>query len=408
VFGWAGLAMILAAALTYTSQTPFPGLAALLPCIGTAMIITSPSYVSRLLSLKPVVYIGKTSYSIYLWHWPLWVFSHSILVTVIGSVVIGSLSYELIETPIRSGRWLANNRRLVFCSLGAEALICLTGLSTYYRLAAAYPEVTIDVPTKKVLPDEPSGTRCPHLGVPDATADKVDFVLWGDSHAMVMLSLFDDMAKAKGLSGQAFTSAGIPPLLGTWCTHMQKPATQLQWNRRVVDWITGHKVRNIFIVGRWEVRAPMQIPDFEADNELLEPDFKSRMLQDDQSKEMSPADSRRVFQEGLTRTLTALAGRHVYFLMQLPVIDYDYKPISEKNYELQQYEINRILKLTRWPFLHVLGPGKWFQNGQSLTGDDGGSYYMNRDHVSSRGCRKLIAPVLAPVFEQIRLGKSER
>jgi hypothetical protein len=370
--------------------------------MGTATIILSPSYVSRLLSQKPVVYIGKTSYSIYLWHWPLWVYTHSALVTVIGSIVIGSLSYELIETPIRSRRSLANNRRLIFCCLGAEALICLAGLSTYWHLAAAYPEVTIDVPAKKVFADEPPGTRCPHLGVPGARPDKVDFVLWGDSHAMVMLSLFDEMAKSNGLSGQAFSSAGIPPLLGTWCTRLQKQDVQLQWNRRVVDWITGHEVLNIFIVGRWDIRAPRQLPEFNGDNELLEDDFKARMLQDNKSKEISAADSQRVLEEGLTRTLSALEGRRIYFLMQIPVIEHDHKPISEKTYELQQYEVTRVLKLRPWSHLHVIGPGKWFRNGQSLIGDDGGTYYMDRDHVSSHGAKKLIVPLLEPVFEQMR------
>src|SRR5262249_45905788 len=69
-----GLAMIGYAVVRYSSQTPFPGLAALLPCVGTALIVgagkSGPTLVGRALSWWPMVSIGLISYSLYLWHWP--------------------------------------------------------------------------------------------------------------------------------------------------------------------------------------------------------------------------------------------------------------------------------------------------------------------------------------------------
>src|SRR5262249_35408336 len=75
----AGLAMIVVPAFAYTPRTPFPGLAALPPCLGTALLIWSngrgeggaPTLVGRVLSWRPVVFVGLISYSLYLWHWPL-------------------------------------------------------------------------------------------------------------------------------------------------------------------------------------------------------------------------------------------------------------------------------------------------------------------------------------------------
>lgn len=75
IAGLVGMILIGAALLFYHTWTPFPGLAALPPCLGTAVIIAAGESgthsVGRLLSLKPVVFIGLISYSLYLWHWPL-------------------------------------------------------------------------------------------------------------------------------------------------------------------------------------------------------------------------------------------------------------------------------------------------------------------------------------------------
>ncbi|NOT40687.1 MAG: acyltransferase, partial [Alphaproteobacteria bacterium] len=77
--GAAGLAMIAVAVLFFSASTPFPGYAALLPCVGAAFIIASgarhSTVVARLLSTPAMVFTGKISYSLYLWHWPIFVFA---------------------------------------------------------------------------------------------------------------------------------------------------------------------------------------------------------------------------------------------------------------------------------------------------------------------------------------------
>ena len=115
-----GLLAILVCGFTYTSRVPFPGAAALVPCLGAAFIIaagqTGTSLVGRLLSLKPVVFIGLISYSLYLWHWPIILFqhlsmhqprdasNHTIKGTIlIVSLVIATVSWRFIETPFRPG-----------------------------------------------------------------------------------------------------------------------------------------------------------------------------------------------------------------------------------------------------------------------------------------------------------------
>src|SRR5580704_1090978 len=115
-----GLGLIVAAGVFYTSTTPFPGIAALAPCVGSALIISTgrsgSSVVGRALSLKPVVFIGLISYSLYLWHWPIIVFqgvgtflvsgvSERVvkLAIIVASLIAGTISWKFVEIPFRSG-----------------------------------------------------------------------------------------------------------------------------------------------------------------------------------------------------------------------------------------------------------------------------------------------------------------
>ena len=75
VLAVAGFGMIIASALTFDKQTPFPGWAALVPVVGSAVVILSGPgegrlVLDRLTGLAPVQFVGNISYSLYLWHWP--------------------------------------------------------------------------------------------------------------------------------------------------------------------------------------------------------------------------------------------------------------------------------------------------------------------------------------------------
>ncbi|KAJ0338614.1 hypothetical protein COL154_014250, partial [Colletotrichum chrysophilum] len=110
---WAGLAMIAASVLAFTPRTPFPGYAAILPVLGATFIVgtANGTSVGRLLSLAPMIWIGRISYSLYLWHWPIIVFgrrfgffSHDwqgITAASVISLAVAAISWRFIEQPFR-------------------------------------------------------------------------------------------------------------------------------------------------------------------------------------------------------------------------------------------------------------------------------------------------------------------
>jgi peptidoglycan/LPS O-acetylase OafA/YrhL len=121
---WLGLAGIVVAATTFSSTTPYPGSAVALPVVATALIIAGgmarPTRSGELLlGLPPFQWLGKLSYSLYLWHWPILIIAaqhvgHPLsvgdnLLWVLVALGLSVLSYFLIENPIRHWRFLARS-----------------------------------------------------------------------------------------------------------------------------------------------------------------------------------------------------------------------------------------------------------------------------------------------------------
>ena len=152
---WLGLACICTAAVAFSSSTPFPGYAALLPTIGAALVIAaSDGSASRLLSLAPFRYVGDRSYTFYLWHWPVLVIAADYvghdLSTVVrlgllaGAFGLSILSYALYENPIRQMRWRPQTGALlwpasaaVILAVAVPILVSLNARATRISNAAA-------------------------------------------------------------------------------------------------------------------------------------------------------------------------------------------------------------------------------------------------------------------------------
>lgn len=114
IMAWVGLAVIVASAFVFEAADMWPGYLALAPTLGTAAVIFAGSRSQQdtpfILRLKPMVWVGAISYSLYLWHWPLLVaagwqwgeFGQKVGLAVVAfSFVPAWLSYRLVENPLR-------------------------------------------------------------------------------------------------------------------------------------------------------------------------------------------------------------------------------------------------------------------------------------------------------------------
>jgi peptidoglycan/LPS O-acetylase OafA/YrhL len=145
--GWVGLIAIVIAAITFSGATPFPGYAALLPTVGTALVIAAGVGgqqarigIGRLLAVSPMRYVGDRSYAFYLWHWPVLIIAveyegHELavgvkLVLLLGAFLLSMMSYRFFENPIRRARWsVARSAMLIPASAAAVAVVTMVTLT---------------------------------------------------------------------------------------------------------------------------------------------------------------------------------------------------------------------------------------------------------------------------------------
>jgi peptidoglycan/LPS O-acetylase OafA/YrhL len=147
VLGWLGLAAIAAAAVIFSSSTPFPGSAALLPTLGAAAVIaaglggTPRLGIGRVLSLAPFRYVGDRSYALYLWHWPILIIAldyegHELstgvkLLLVASAFALSIVTYGLYENPIRRMDWSGSACAFAFsASTAAVVMVAAFTLSS--------------------------------------------------------------------------------------------------------------------------------------------------------------------------------------------------------------------------------------------------------------------------------------
>ena len=257
LLGWAGLAGIVAACVLIDSRTPYPGTAALLPTLSAGLVIVSGQLagtgvplVGSLLSLAPLRFLGRVSYSWYLWHWPVLVIfeaqtgirSWPVLVAVsMGSLALATLSTLYFEEPIIANAELRRNASASI-SVGLTGLVVALSVSltagvlvvkaasrdTVAHASLSYDAVfgqarsTMSGPVTpnpfQAYDDRPSPTEClvpvgqqnPTRSCVFGRAGGIPVALFGDSHAEQWSESIRSIGDAHGWQIHQFTKAACP------------------------------------------------------------------------------------------------------------------------------------------------------------------------------------------------------
>lgn len=267
-----GASLIAIAATQFSGNTPFPGLAATLPVIGTLLLIhAGPQALPNrlLLSSKPVIFIGLISYPLYLWHWPIISYLHiteasqpehvTMLIALCICVALAYLTYRYIEKPIRSG----DTTTLQSITLSMLSLCIGTiGYQTYAnngfkdRLAA---QRSLTEQLSWGESDNFSPLCRNYIGINDMgyclgdPRQAPNAVLIGDSHAN---SLFPGLEWAFNQVGKSLLNLGgpgCPPFYDTdsYVVGEEKKANRCrEWTRYALDYaLQSPSVETIILAG---------------------------------------------------------------------------------------------------------------------------------------------------------------
>jgi peptidoglycan/LPS O-acetylase OafA/YrhL len=271
-----GLVAIVIAVLFYSKETPFPGIAALLPAGGTAMIILAGMdklpMTNRLIASPPLLFFGKISYSLYLWHYVLlafgayltiWKMPAIFVAKLVGaSIALATLSWLLIEQPVRRAKSRLLTGTPIFCATGlAIALFAVAGWTI--RAKNGF-EIRFSSEQLALLSEvtAPEITDCQMLTTARAVESRQfckvgsklperSFFVWGDSHAGSFLPALNDLAVKQHAAGLLATTGGCPPLIGI----ERKEATAFDCasiNQKIMQFVIDDAlVQTVILIGRW-------------------------------------------------------------------------------------------------------------------------------------------------------------
>ena len=203
--------------LIFSSSLPFPGILAIIPvaCAAILLISGQSSKVKPILENPITVFIGKISFSLYLFHWPLLVFcrciaSDLIPVVLVNSIAIGLsflfsiLSWKWIEIPVRKSRYANKTYFLFAISVIAFTIISSLLIKAWAKVQTSSPVVESGSywqgePAKSIYN---KSIKMVTLG----NDDNFKYCLWGDSHALATAPGFHDFSKKNGINGVYITS----------------------------------------------------------------------------------------------------------------------------------------------------------------------------------------------------------
>jgi len=322
--GAIGLALIGWSVFRFTGVTPFPGLASIPPCGGAALLILAGSggrsLTARLLSTPPLVFIGKISYALYLWHWPLFVFGGYYALTrplgplekagLIGvSFILATLSWRFVERPFRI-RPSPIGRHALFVG-GACAMAAAVALGALAVATRGAPErfspavrrllaVTTEQKAGRPLTNSPPAVRPSNLTEVGHGAAPPSFLLWGDSLASVLSPAVEAAADDRGRTGYFAEHNACPPLAGV--TPQDHPECG-PFNDAAMRVALSPQVREVILVSRWALNAEGSGPG----------DARRVVLIDPAGAARSRPDNHALFEQALEGTVARLraAGKAV-------------------------------------------------------------------------------------------------
>lgn len=320
-----GLFMIMMAVFLYDKSTPFPSVYALLPTVGTALIVLftdKTTFIYKLLSLKIMVGLGLISYSLYLWHQPVFAFAkHSslheigfmkstclILLSILGAYG----SWKFIEKPFRNkskttGKqifWLSLIGSLAFITVGLFGVMRGGDLGRFSGPIKSIASTSGGALKRCMGTFRKSGCS---IGSDNTRAS---IAIIGDSHSGALQKALDTTLRSQKKSGLSFA--------GSWCIPFIEVRTKTQYRDKCFTEISSHletiisntEISTVVLVAEWANYTQGKRWNVEG----------TAYYEDRETTNLSLKENSRVFSRGLLRTVKKLksAGKVVIFVKSVP------------------------------------------------------------------------------------------
>jgi len=419
-----GLTLIALALVVFDQQTAWPGSAALVPVMGTALVLLAMRHTPGWATPKAVQWVGLSSYSLYLWHWPAFVAlvyldlqgeALAIGVAIAAALVLAAISYHGVEQPSR--RWLTRAGPVFAPAVLVAGVLVVVAVGLWVkaedglegRMSAQFEAIVAEADNTNPYREQCHG-RPGHDEFPWCAfgGEEIRAVLIGDSHAsMLLTALRDALPEGTGMRAASYTSC--PTLFG-----VKQPRADLEC-----------AAFNDFVFERIAADVPNGVPVIVA-NRLSAYAFGSHRPEDssyltplvyfgDSPVDEATPEFLEVFEQRIVESACRLAeDRPVFWLRPIPEMPVDVPrwmarqtllrgslaevSIARATYEERHAFVTRALeKASEHCDVTILDPVPYLCDDDRCYGtQDGMPLYYDVHHLSERGNRLLL-----PLFREL-------
>ncbi|HSH96164.1 MAG TPA: acyltransferase family protein [Roseimicrobium sp.] len=410
-----GLLMCVVSFTLFSDTSAVPAPVALLPVVGTALLILTRlggvgTPLHRLATLPPVRYLGRISYSLYLFHWPVLVYQRAYWGLddagpqwsgVLISLALAIIVHHTIENPVRYSRNPVLLARLGWA--GLVLMLALAGLAKFVRVKNGYVNAPNEAWLKKVHPN--SGARRPpaatfvNIGEPEKTPE---FFLLGDSHAQCLVESMHADLLARHLAGAYWVAPSTFPGKGILSSEYSE-----RFSDEALGRIAKGKWKTIIICANWSGYLDVDPNDRKARQRIKNP-------------HLTVEEGHKILGEGLAETIRIFTatGKRVVVVYPVPRLD-RHAPIFMARTLMRGKSLPPFL-ITRQDYLNhsqsalelldglkakldftAVLPLGMFATGDGIQYREGNlSYYEDSGHLTRLGASRLVTPMMEALLSR--------
>lgn len=427
IAGLIGVALVLIMLNFLDESSFFPSYNAVVVCLGVALIIFSSSnnqtYLNKVLSTPCLVAVGRISYALYLWHWPIQSFYRyyyadfglkGFIICSVLTVLFSVTSFIVIEKPLRQ---IKCKKRVVYIFYFFLPIAVLFMISNSIENNKGYPKRFSGSALELYLSsmsDFENQLNKPALMegfepfspivIGNQSAIKPSAYIWGDSHGQHFRGFVDELGKEYGFTALFSGEGGCPPIANGWINRNGKPRRKCEISNKVtLDHILASDVKVVFLGARWAIYAQSTLTKNEQDYYIY--------LGDELDQSESIENNRRVLSLGLEKTISTLIahGKTPIIFSQIPSYPFNpsnclFKKITVKSMANLSCDTDKQVFDERYHFASELLNSIKMKYPQTIIIDvqpivcrehtcvsqlGGQLLYKDNDHLNSQGARKL-------------------
>lgn len=430
----AGLALTASALLAFNKTLQHPGLATLWPVMGAAMLMVSGpgAMVNRMLSWRPLVWVGLISYPLYLWHWPILSYARiaesgspapwALWLGAVLAMLLACATYAGVELPLRrtAGSGRGKRRVTVFLCCAMAALLAAALAVVLCRGLPERPalqefkknegqmvrEVRQDASCLALFAGKAAPVYCRQ-----SHAGERMIALIGDSHAHVLFTGVSELAAQQGYGTLLLANSGCPPFVGAVTGRTPAEHEQCAQSIETIVEALGKDKRIVSVV--IASRGPQYMNGLgfgpvEANYNF--PPISARSV----SPDAAPISPEQAFTDGLVNTASYLhkRGMRVSYMLQVPELGVSVRdclgrpltlsqrsdgctvPYDTYQRRMHPYRAQMAALAERAPYLHIIDGEPALCNTVGCSGFiDKHLMYADDNHLSVAGSRR-IAPLI--------------